>query len=518
MLWKRHAAVALAIAFLVAPVVADADVAGTGTFFVQYDVTNPPTFPATYGMIYFNNDSRTILGGVPVNLGVTAGQMTLLSGHAEQSSGAPPSGPVWGQYESPTVFPSGPALSFSIAGDYVCNGPTGCNDEGGGFGASFVTDVLDLAGSALPTGSGIAYTSDGYATCSAIVDPITYQVTASCAGQLAINAFGSVNTAASADPVLVEGDTTFFDPATGIEVPVHFEVTFEAVDVAGETTVTATSNAAGDIASNFAVQVGDYHAAFVDVSTTAVVQPPILLCGTYPDANDDGIVDGTENAAQGAIDECQMSLLHKADGQTAFSDVTLLATDPECPHIAPADRCPGRPCIDTAANTICGKVDSLSPSVIAVDLTPPPFEVRIDAPTAVNPFARGSVRVKLFGTPGFHVADVDPKSLAFGPNGAPPRHDLLDPAAFSDHTADFDGDGEDDLVLHFRTPETGIAMGDVEACLSGSTLHGLPFEGCDEIATETPSSGCGGGFATAFVAPLFVTLWSRRRRLGGSAA
>jgi hypothetical protein len=95
----------------------------------------------------------------------------------------------------------------------------------------------------------------------------------------------------------------------------------------------------------------------------------------------------------------------------------------------------------------------------------------------LNPLSRGVVPVVLFGTETFDVGNVDPTSLAFGPAGA---------ALFGGgnlNTADVNGDGYADFISHHRVPETGIAFGDTEACMTGVTFDGEPFEGCSMVTT-----------------------------------
>ena len=62
----------------------------------------------------------------------------------------------------------------------------------------------------------------------------------------------------------------------------------------------------------------------------------------------------------------------------------------------------------------------------------------------------------------------------------------------------------------YRPAETGIALGDTEACLTGKTLDGTPFEGCDVVTTI---SDCGLGYeASLLILPLIWLRQQRRRK------
>jgi len=112
----------------------------------------------------------------------------------------------------------------------------------------------------------------------------------------------------------------------------------------------------------------------------------------------------------------------------------------------------------------------IAPLSVTVDIKPDSY------PNSINPRSRGVIPVAILGTDTFDVADVDVTTLAFGPGGAPIAH-------LNGHVQDVNHDGVMDLMLHFRTQDTGITCGDESATLTGATLDGQPLEGSDSVNT-----------------------------------
>jgi len=108
---------------------------------------------------------------------------------------------------------------------------------------------------------------------------------------------------------------------------------------------------------------------------------------------------------------------------------------------------------------------------VEIDIKPGSF------PNSINPGGKGVIPVAILGTPTFDVSTVDVGTVLFGPGGALPVHYALE---------DVDGDGDLDMILHFKTQETGIAEGDIEATLTANTMGGIPIWGTDSVRTAPP--------------------------------
>ncbi len=142
--------------------------------------------------------------------------------------------------------------------------------------------------------------------------------------------------------------------------------------------------------------------------------------------------------------------------------------------------CPFPPCnrsIEDESLMLNAVTSALGACVIrvAIDIKPGSF------PNSINTKSMGVVPVAILGSLDFDVQDVDVATLEFGPAGATPAHDLLDPATYADHLQDVNNDGFLDLVSHYRQKDTGLQVGDTEACLDGATLGGTPIHGCDSV-------------------------------------
>jgi hypothetical protein len=135
------------------------------------------------------------------------------------------------------------------------------------------------------------------------------------------------------------------------------------------------------------------------------------------------------------------------------------------------DACPPTDQLGNPRVGICdiGAIEFSSVFSIALDVRPGGGE------NPINPGSKGVIPVAILSTSGFDASTVEQDSLRFGPNQA-----LVEGRG---QLEDVNGDGRLDLVLHFRTQDSGIQCGDGSVSITGQTLNGIPIQGTDSITT-----------------------------------
>jgi uncharacterized membrane protein len=253
------------------------------------------------------------------------------------------------------------------------------------------------------------------------------------------------NTAAGANVVTRIGDAT---------------ITFDQVTAWGETTISESS-------------VGSPPPRFF---REASVPPQYFLVETTAEFT--GEIEVCLPCDESMCEERNLALLHGVDGE--FVDVTTR--------------------VDEENDIVCGRVTSLTEFLLATRFEMVSIDVKPGGElNLIAPKSRGVVPVAVLGSDAFDVAQVDVTTLRF--EDATPAHRV------GGHSEDVNGDGFTDLVSHYPTPDTGIAVGDKEACVTGELRNGLPMAGCDSILVVGP---CGLGFELALL--LSGLMWLRRRR------
>ncbi len=119
---------------------------------------------------------------------------------------------------------------------------------------------------------------------------------------------------------------------------------------------------------------------------------------------------------------------------------------------------------------IVALVEAAAGVTVEVDIKPG------GSPNSINVGNKGVIPVAILTTDNFDATTIDPLSVRFGPSGARETHGR-------GHIEDVDVDGDLDLVLHFRTQETGILCGDTSSSLTGVTFDGQLIQGSDSVQT-----------------------------------
>jgi len=103
---------------------------------------------------------------------------------------------------------------------------------------------------------------------------------------------------------------------------------------------------------------------------------------------------------------------------------------------------------------------------VSIDIKPGSF------PNSINRMSKGNVPVALLSSATFDATRVDRSTISFAGATA---------LSIGSTPQDVNGDGLLDVVLHFDTSGLNLPEGTTEACLTGSTIKGTPFRGCDSV-------------------------------------
>ncbi len=247
-----------------------------------------------------------------------------------------------------------------------------------------------------------------------------------------------------------------------------------------------------------ATQIGDTRAGFSGTGAALdIVAPGDGVATTVFDSHQDNFSLFVGCSAATPLVAGVSTLLLSLDPSLTHDDVRAVLTSTADDQVGPPQEdTPGRDdFFGHGRLNMLSALLALAPLEVLVDIRPG-SDVNF-----INPLQSELVPVAILGSETFDVADVDPTTLAFGPAGAAP-----DGAA--GYLDDVNDDTFTDLVSFYQILETGIAFRDPEACVTGETVGGTPFEGCDAIRALLHRCGLGVELSLLLV-PL---MWLRRRR------
>lgn len=128
--------------------------------------------------------------------------------------------------------------------------------------------------------------------------------------------------------------------------------------------------------------------------------------------------------------------------------------------------------VDIYSNSIPYEVDLLSYTFVK------PITIDIKAGSTPNPInlkSKGNIPVAILSDNNFDATTIDRSTVVFAGTA---------PLPIGQSTADINGDGRKDMVLHFDTQRLNLQTTSTEACLTGKTLKGQEFKGCDSVVVK----------------------------------
>ncbi len=381
--------------------------------------------------------------------------------------------------DSPDPVAAGTQLTYQLTVDN--NGPS----DSSGFlatdtlpvGVSFVSGSAGC--SEIPVGSGLVACSSGSLASGA---DVSFSIVVAVDADLVHNAGSPVTIVNDA---AVSGNDTDPNPlnnaaqeSTLVVAVADLEiVSFEAVDAPAEILV------GENVTLNFRKVISNRGpSAPMDVRVTLTATPPSGATVTPANANLLVAAVGLNELRE--IEE-SFTVRCLEPSHHLFTFANAIAPD------RPDDSDP-----DLSNNEAEITLDIECVVPVALNIKPGSF------PNSINVNNRGDIPLAVlttlageYGLPiAFDASAIDPLSVRFGPRAAvwPESGGAFEAhnrghLEYSYELDEVTRDGDLDMVLHFLTRQTGIARGDVEACVKGEWTDGLgavhKFFGCDSVRT-----------------------------------
>jgi CSLREA domain-containing protein len=214
-------------------------------------------------------------------------------------------------------------------------------------------------------------------------------------------------------------------------------------------------------------------------SNCAGTVPPVSLGHNLEDASTCGL------AESGDLSSIDALLAPLADNGGPTETHALLPASPardagddaQCPSTD--QRGVARP-QGAACDTGAFELEAALPTPIEIDIRPESPENTINCR---NP--NGVIAVALLTTESFDAFEFDHASARL--EAASEIHAVV--GVSQRHVEDVDGDGDLDLVFHFRLGDTTLTCQSVQAALTGTTLDGRQVEGVDSVRMLDPQGG-----------------------------